>query len=293
MPSKGYLLKSLTKARTIIKDFKPDLVIGTGGYASLPLLFSAGQKGIPYYLQEQNGYAGLSNKFLAKKAKKVFVAYPNMEQFFPANKVVFSGNPLRNSRLVLGNKVEAQQKLGLNPELKTIFVTGGSLGAKTLNDSILQNLSLIKEHQIQVIWQCGSRYYTSLQSDAKLQNPLIQLKGFIEDMSVCYSAADLVVARSGAITVSELMLMGKACILVPSPNVTDNHQYKNAKAVEMENAAWLVEDHKAVSELMPLAADLLQNEKEIAQKAQNMAKLAKPNAATDIVELIIKEGKWN
>jgi UDP-N-acetylglucosamine--N-acetylmuramyl-(pentapeptide) pyrophosphoryl-undecaprenol N-acetylglucosamine transferase len=284
------LLRSLWKARDIVKKFKPDVVIGTGGYASGPVMRAAQRAGIPTLIQEQNSYAGVTNKLLAKKAARVCVAYDHMEQFFPPEKIVFTGNPVRSDILNLeGKREEGIKYYGLDPEKKTIVVIGGSLGARTLNNAMRDNVELFeKAEAIQVIWQCGKFYeyeYTAMET-AKLPN--VQCLAFIDRMDLLYAAADVVISRAGALSISELCLVGKPAILVPSPNVAEDHQTKNALALVEKGAARLVRDGDAGEKMLQDALLILESEALAFSLSESIRQMGRPNAAEAIAREAIK-----
>ena len=291
------VLKSIRMAKKLIRAFKPDIAIGVGGYASAPLLWAAGRLGIPTLIQEQNGYAGLTNKIVGKKAKSICVAYDGMERFFPADRIVFSGNPIRKEIVPATQKMreEAIEFYGLNPEKKHIFIVGGSLGSGTLNNAMKKWISdgCPGGENVEVIWQCGKYYkpsvYTFMQ-EAKANGlggeclTSIQHSDFIKRMDLAYAAADVVISRSGASSVSELCAAHKATIFVPSPNVAEDHQTHNAMALVNKDAAVLVKDSEAVEKLLPAACGLIENEEKIALLEKNIAALAKTDAAMTIAE---------
>ena len=284
------LLRSLFKARKIVRKFQPDVVIGTGGYASGPVMRAAQRAGIPTLIQEQNSFAGLTNKILGKKAAKVCVAYDHMEQFFPPEKIVFTGNPVRSDILNLeGKHEEALKYYALDPEKKTIVVIGGSLGAKTLNNAMRDNVEFFEKYDgIQVIWQCGKFYeyeYTAMET-AKLPN--IQCHAFIDRMDLLYAAADVVISRAGALSISELCLVGKPAILVPSPNVAEDHQTKNALALVEKGAARLVRDGDAGERMLQDALLILESEALAFGLSESIRQLGRPNAAEAIAREAIK-----
>jgi len=284
------LLKSLRQAFKIVSDFKPDAVVGVGGYASGPVLYAAQRKRIPTLVQEQNSYAGLTNKILARKANKICVAYPAMDRFFPAEKLVYTGNPVRKDILQLeGKREKGLAHFNLKEGKKTILILGGSLGAKTLNLAMLRNMESLHKSGYQVLWQCGKFYFKEMllaTDKAKLEN--IQLREFIREMDLAYAAADLIVSRAGALSVSELSLVGKPVIFIPSPNVAEDHQTKNALAYVNNVAAWLLKDSEAVGELKNKIDELLSDAVIAEELGKNIRKLAKPNAAIAIVEEIEK-----
>ena len=284
------VLSSIKASHKIIKDFKPDAVVGVGGYASGPLLYAATARNIPALIQEQNSYAGITNKLLAKRVSKVCVAYPNMEAFFPAEKLVLTGNPVRSDILDSNSKRdEALSHFGLAPDRKTILVIGGSLGARTINQSIAAGLEQIVKAGYQLIWQTGKAFYPQAQElEQKYGAKGIKPFEFIKRMDLAYAASDVVVSRAGALSISELCLVGKPAILVPSPNVAEDHQTKNAMALVQQHAAILVRDQEAGARLVSAALELAQDEKEQKRLSQNILKMGKPNAAADIVNELIK-----
>ncbi len=288
------LLKSLSDAKKIIKEFNPDIVIGVGGYASGPTLRVAGKLGIPTLIQEQNSYAGLTNKILAKNARKICVAYDGMDVFFPKKKIVFTGNPVRNDILnTTAKKAIAITHFGLNPNLKTILIIGGSLGARTINESIKDKLIQIKACNVQLLWQTGSYYYSAMKSavDGEACSNVFPQE-FINKMDFAYAVSDVIISRAGALSVSELCIVGKPAILVPSPNVSEDHQTKNAKSLVDKKAAIHVNDVDSHTKLVELALELVDNESFCNELSTNIKKLAKPNAAKEIVleikKLIVK-----
>ena len=256
------LMKSQCKARRVIREFQPHVAVGVGGYASGPTLKMAGGMGIPTLIQEQNSYAGVTNKLLAKKAHRICVAYEGMERFFPKDKILLTGNPVRQN--LLTNTVahdEAVRTFGLDPTKKTILVVGGSLGARTLNESMLQAWDTLKDSNVQVIWQTGKYYYEQITAQLKGKElPNVHVCDFISSMDAAYAAADLVISRAGAGSISEFCLLGKAVILVPSPNVAEDHQTKNALALVKKDAALYVKDAEAAAQLLPMALDTIGNE---------------------------------
>jgi len=282
------LMRSLLKARKVVKEFNPDVVIGVGGYASGPILYEAGKLGISSVLQEQNSFAGVTNKLLGKRASKICVAYENMERFFPAGKIVFTGNPVRRDVQFLTKQTEEANKyFGVNSDSPIILVLGGSLGARTINQSLLAKLDIISRSKVQVIWQTGKYYYQDIR--AKLDaNPIpnITLMQFITRMDLAYSIADVIISRAGAGTISELCLVGKPVILVPSPNVSEDHQTHNAMSLVEKDAAVLVRDTESVSNLVRVAIDLVNDKNRCEILSGNIRKLATPNATEDIVDVI-------
>lgn len=284
------LLRSLMQASSIIKEFQPDVVVGVGGYASGPVLYAAQKKGIPTLLQEQNSYAGLTNKILAKKAKKICVAYPDMDCFFPADKIVYTGNPVRKDILDLsGKKEEAIAHFGMDRSRKTLLVLGGSLGARTLNQAVLEDMSKLEANGYQVLWQCGKFYYQEMKGKlASAGLPHIYLNEFIREMDLAYAAADVIVSRAGALSVSELSMVGKPVVFIPSPNVAEDHQTKNAMAYVNHDAALLLKDNEAIGKLASQVDQILSDAKLSLQLGQNIKQLAKPNASIDIVNELEK-----
>lgn len=291
------LMKSRRLARKIVSEFRPQVAVGVGGYASGPTLDVAQKMGIPTLLQEQNSYAGVTNKLLAKKAKRICVAYEGMERFFPAEAIMMTGNPVRQNLLHAHHtREEAVAAMGLDPAKRTVLLIGGSLGARTLNDSVLENLSLIRQQKhIQFVWQTGKYYSQSIAERLSAQRCPENLKvmDFISNMDVAYAAADLVISRAGAGSISEFCLLGKPVILVPSPNVAEDHQTKNAMALVQKDAALFVADAEAPRTLMPLAVNTVNDAAKLASLSENVKKLAMPNAAEVIAREVIKlaEGK--
>lgn len=276
---------SYVAANRIIKRFKPDAVIGVGGYASGPIMLAATGKKVPSMIQEQNSYAGLTNKRLGKKVQKICVAYEHMERYFPKEKIVITGNPVRKDILNVGAKREqAIKHFNLDPGKKTLLILGGSLGARTINTSIIKHLQEVIDADVQLLWQTGKFYYEEMVSKAKNLNlDHVRILEFIREMDLAYAAADVVVSRAGALSISELCLVGKPVIFVPSPNVAEDHQTKNAKALIDKHAAVLVKDVVAEQKLVSEALALLKDEKRKAELAENIKQLAKPNATEDIV----------
>lgn len=285
------LWKSLRKARKIIRDFKPDAVVGVGGYASGPIGRVAAEAGIPLILQEQNSYAGVTNKLLAKKACRICVAYGNMERFFAKEKIVFTGNPVRKDLLQAQSaRQEGLEFYGLDTARKTVLVTGGSLGAGTLNKAVMRLLENYGNHpDVQILWQCGSYYYENLQKQLAGKLPgNIKLLAFLKRMDLAYAAADIVVARAGAGTISELCLLEKAAILIPSPNVAEDHQTKNAMALVNKDAAVMLKDAEAEEKLEAVLTDLLGDDVKRARLQQNIAGLAVRDSDEKIAREILK-----
>ncbi|MGK7390993.1 MAG: undecaprenyldiphospho-muramoylpentapeptide beta-N-acetylglucosaminyltransferase [Candidatus Cyclobacteriaceae bacterium M2_1C_046] len=284
------VIVSYLMARRIIKQFKPDVVIGTGGYASGPIVMAATQKGVATVLQEQNSYAGLANKNVALKADKICVAYENMERFFPKHKIVITGNPVRKDLLKeLPSKSEALAYWGLKEDRQTILIVGGSLGARTINDSVLKSLPEWKEHNIQVIWQTGRFYYDEMSRKArKIDYEDLEIKEFIDDMNMAYAAADIIISRAGALSISEHCLIKKPVIYIPSPNVAEDHQRKNAKALVDKDAAIMIKDIEAREKLSGKVTKLIKDKDRQRELSQNIAQLGKPDAAEQIVREIEK-----
>ena len=292
------VVKSVRMARKLIKEFKPDIAIGVGGYASAPLLWAATRMGVPTLIQEQNGYAGLTNKILGKKAKSICVAYEGMERFFPADRIVLSGNPIRKEIVPATPQMKAQafEFYGLDTQKKHIFVVGGSLGSRTLNEAMKKWIGdgCPGGKDIEVIWQCGKYYKKSIDSfmqEAKeAGKPVggIQHSDFIMRMDLAYAAADIVISRSGASSVSELCAAHKAVIFVPSPNVAEDHQTHNAMALVGKDAAIMVKDVEASEKLMSTACDLIENEEKITLMEKNISALALREAAMTIAEEVYR-----
>jgi len=283
------LLKSILKARKTVKDFKPNVVIGVGGYASGPTLWMASLMGIPTFIQEQNSYAGLTNKLLAKKAKKIFVAYEGMEKYFPKEKLVMTGNPVRqdleNSTV---KRDEAIKYFGLDSNKKVILCIGGSLGARTLNQSIFQHLETIEKSDIQLVWQCGSYYHNMAKEQLNsYKGSNIKLYDFISRMDLAYSVADVVISRAGASSISELCIVAKPAILVPSPNVAEDHQTKNALALVNKDAAIMVKDQQAKEILINEALKLSNDRSLCSILSANISKLALRSSAESIAKQIL------
>ncbi len=285
-----HLLQSMVRARKIIREFCPDLAVGVGGYASGPLIRAAFSAGIPALIQEQNSYAGMTNKLLGKKAACICVAYEGMERFFPKEKIVFTGNPVRENLLTgESGHEEAYAFFNIPENRKVLLITGGSLGARSINDAVLHNLELIQNSGVSVIWQTGSYYFKEMVEKTKGRLPEnISIHQFLNRMDLAYKAADLVIARAGAGTISELCLVGKPAILVPSPNVAEDHQTHNALALVKKKAAILVSDQKIKEELFPGAFGLIQNEGELRTMSEHIRKLARPDAAGKIADEAIK-----
>lgn len=284
------LAQSVLKAIKIIKDFKPDAAVGVGGYASGPLLYAASLKGIPTLIQEQNSYAGVTNKWLGKKAEKICVAFDGMEKFFQADKIIKTGNPVRKDSVAIDKKrLSAIELLKLSADKKTILVTGGSLGARTLNKSIHAGLQKLIDADVQVIWQTGKAYYKLLMEELGPDyNENVVITEFLSRMDLAYAAADVIISRAGAGTIAELCIVKKPVILVPSPNVAEDHQTKNALALVNDNAAIFIADRDAESNLVDRALELLKDKEQQNTLSKNIGKLALPNADTDIANEVIK-----
>lgn len=285
------IAKSLLKARSIIKRFKPDLVIGVGGYASGPTLKMAQFLGIPTVIQEQNSFPGKTNRMLAKKTGCICTAYEGMEKFFPNTRVVLTGNPVRKELNGEANckRQVAREMFNLKPELPTVLVIGGSLGARTLNRSMLQGVDAINQSGVQLLWQCGRRYFETLQDELIVKDKTnIHLHQFISRMDCAYEAADVIISRAGAISVSELSIVGKPVILVPSPNVSEDHQTKNAMALVEKNAAILIRDDDAREDLVEETIKLIKDNDRCQKLSKAIKKLEKPNAVAEIVDICEK-----
>ena len=280
------LLSSMWNSFRIIKSFKPDVVIGTGGFASGAVLKVASMLNIPTVIQEQNSYPGITNKLLAKKANKICVAYENLERFFPKDKMILTGNPVRQDLINEASKSEAIAYFKLDANKKTLLVLGGSLGARRINQLIEKELDVLLSQNIQIIWQCGKLYLNDYSKYNEKEN--VQVVAFIDRMDLVYAAADVVISRSGASSVSELCIVGKPTIFIPSPNVSEDHQTKNAKAISDKNGAILIRESELETQFETVFSDLISSESKQAELSQNIKKLAKPNATKDIVEEIVK-----
>jgi UDP-N-acetylglucosamine--N-acetylmuramyl-(pentapeptide) pyrophosphoryl-undecaprenol N-acetylglucosamine transferase len=279
------LLKSLLLSIKILRDFKPDVAVGVGGYASGPLLLAAKFIGIPYYIQEQNSFAGITNKALAAKAEHIFVAYPGMEKFFPAEKITLSGNPVRKDLIdAKGKKAKATAHFSLDAAKKTILIIGGSQGARSINQAVLAGLDRLAEAGIQVIWQTGIAFESTAKEAVSIpENTYVS--AFIYEMDLAYAMADLVISRAGASSVSEICLLGKASILIPLPGAAEDHQTENAKSLVSQNAAILVRDSEVKESLITEALRAIQSDLSSIEK--NSLRLAKPNAAHEIAQSIL------
>ena len=294
------LIRSMRQARKIVRDFRPDVGVGVGGYASGAAMKVAAKMGVPILLQEQNGFAGVTNKLLKDDAKKICVAYEGMERFFPKEKIILTGNPVRQN-LTSGTKEEAikyfNQEFGVNfsTDKKTLLIIGGSLGARTINQSLITHLNDLIDSDIQVIWQTGKNYFADCQtaleeynSKFKILNSRFICTDFVSQMPLAYALADLVISRAGASSISELCLLGKPSILVPSPNVAEDHQTHNAMALVKKDAAVLVKDVDAKDTLIATALPLIKDDKQLAALHDNILKLALPNSARLIAEEVMK-----
>lgn len=284
------LIHSMVLARRIIRKFKPEVVIGVGGYASAPTLRAASALGIPTLIQEQNSYAGVANKLLAKKAKKICVAYEGMERFFQKDKIILTGNPVRQDLFAVAPKtVEAYEFFGLNPKKKTILVVGGSLGARTINQSIISGLDKLLKTEVQIIWQTGKFYIENARKAAEqFVSPTLLVTDFVSRMDLAYSIADLVISRAGASSISELCLLAKPVILVPSPNVAEDHQTQNALALVRKEAAIMIRDSDAIGQLVDKSIELIQNGPELIKLSVNIQKLAEKDSADRIALEVMK-----
>ena len=280
------LLSSLWKSRAIIKSFKPDVVIGTGGFASGPLLQMANSLNIPTLIQEQNSYPGITNKLLSKKANKICVAYENLERFFPKEKMILTGNPVRQDLInIVSKREEAIKFFNLDPSKKTLLVLGGSLGARRVNQLIEKEKDSILNLNVQVIWQCGKFY---LDEYKKYNSDSIQVFAFLDRMDLVYAAADFVISRAGASSVSELSIVGKPVLFIPSPNVAEDHQTKNSKSIVDKNGALMIKESELDENFNTIFSDFVTNENLQKQLSENIKKLAKVNATKDIVDEIVK-----
>ncbi len=281
------LIVSLLRSRKIIKTFQPDAVIGTGGFASGPLLQVATSKKIPSLIQEQNSYPGITNKLLGKKVNTICVAYEGLEKFFPKEKIRVTGNPIRKDLLDVKSKhIESKDAFKLIHSKYTLLVLGGSLGARRINQLIETNITTFKDQNVQVIWQCGKLYYDQYKHYNELKN--VQVHAFLNNMDMAYAAADVIISRAGAISVSELCIVGKPVIFIPSPNVAEDHQTKNAKAVADKNAAILIKEKDLETDFENQFSDLISNEEKREELSKNIEALALVNATNDIVDEVEK-----
>lgn len=281
------LISSLLRSRKIIKAFKPDVVIGTGGFASGPLLHVASSKGIPCVIQEQNSFPGITNKLLGKKVNTICVAYEGLEKFFPKDKIKLTGNPIRKDLLEVKDKqIEGKDAFKLKHNKQTLLVLGGSLGARRINQLIEANIDFFEAQDIQVIWQCGKLYYKQYKLYDELKN--VQVHAFLNQMDLAYAAADVIISRAGAISVSELCIVGKPVIFIPSPNVAEDHQTKNAKSVADKNAAILISEKDLDSDFQNQFSELISNEEKQKELSKNIEALALVNATNDIADEVEK-----
>ncbi len=281
------LAASMLKARKVVRQFHPDVVVGVGGYASGPVLRVAGNWRIPAIIQEQNSFPGITNRILAKKVSKICVAYPDMERFFPEDKIILTGNPVRQSLLSQVERKEAAEYFGLNPNKKVLFVTGGSLGARTINEGLLAGYQRLIDDDVQVIWQTGKFYYEQVKAQVS-DNKNIKIMAFVDRMEAAFSLADVVVSRAGASSISEIALLNKAAVFVPSPNVSEDHQTKNAMALVKEEAAVMVKDTEVKEKLVSEVLLLIKDEERLSKLRMNVNKFAMPDAANMIVDELIK-----
>jgi len=282
------LFNSLLKAGRIIRQFKPDIAIGTGGFASGPTLMMASRKNVPTLIQEQNSFPGITNKFLGKKANVICVAYDGLERFFPAHKIVKTGNPIRESLLsihIKGKVKQAKELFNLKKKRKTVLVLGGSLGARKINELIEQNISFFKEQKIQLLWQCGKLYYDEYKKYDEKKN--VHVHAFINEMDLAYAAADIIISRAGASSVSELCIVGKPTIFIPSPNVAEDHQTKNAKFIEQKHGAILLRESE-LDTFSIIFETLIKDKGKQESLSENMKELALPNATNHIVSEVEK-----
>lgn len=281
------LMSSLVKSRKIVKNFKPDVAIGTGGFASGAVVRVAAQMGVPTVIQEQNSYPGITNKLLSKNAKAICVAYEGLEKFFPKEKIVFTGNPVRQDLLnVAENRQDAIKHFDLDANKKTLLVLGGSLGARRINQLIEKEMDFILNQNVQIIWQCGKFYFEEYKKHNEKDG--VQVLSFIDRMDLVYAAADMIISRAGASSVSELAIVGKPTIFIPSPNVAEDHQTKNAKAIADKNGAILIKEPELDIRFEDVFSEVAQNQELQNNLSQNIKNLAKPNATKDIVDEIVK-----
>jgi len=287
------LTRSLKMSKNIIKEFEPDVVVGVGGYASGPVLYQANKMKIPTLIQEQNSYAGITNKILAKRAQKICVAYEGMEQYFPEKKILLTGNPVRQDLLdKIGNKTEALKHFDLDTDKKTILVIGGSLGARTINESVIKGINKIGRSDFQLLWQTGKHYFDEAKKvtdQSEYKN--IKVLDFIKRMDFAYAAADIIISRAGAGTISELSLVGKPVILVPSPNVAEDHQTKNALSLVNRKAAIMIKDDNAKERLINTALELIQNKILMNTVSKNIGGMALRDSAKIIAQEVLKLSK--
>jgi len=284
------LFQSASMAKKIVNEFKPEIAIGVGGFASGPILRAAANQKIPTLIQEQNSYAGITNKILGRKVNSICVAYDNMERFFPFKKIILTGNPVRENLLKnIQNKNEALEYFGLTGNERVILIVGGSLGARSINNAVLKNLEVIAKSGVQVIWQTGAIYFEKIQAEIQGKRPEnLQVHKFLSRMDLAYSSANVVISRAGAGTISELCLVGKPAILIPSPNVSEDHQTKNALALVDKDAAVMITDAEIDKKLFQVAFDLVNNDELCQLMATNIKILAKPEATKTIVDEVEK-----
>ncbi len=284
------LISSLVRSWIILKQFKPHVAVGVGGFASGPILEMAYRQNIPTLIQEQNSYAGVTNRLLAKKADKICVAYSNMQRYFPAEKILLTGNPVREDLKVRGNREEAIEYFGFDKGKAVIFVFGGSLGARTINQAMAANFEIIKEQQerIQVLWQAGKLYIEDYEQCETARLPNVTIKQFIDRMDLAYAMSDVVICRAGALTIAELALLGKASVLVPSPNVAEDHQKKNAQAIVDVGGGIMVEDREAAALMVKEAIALLQDQTAKTKIEEAIKQIARPQAAQEIARQVIE-----
>ncbi len=281
------LMASMLRARKLIQQFKPNVVIGTGGFASGPLLYMAEKAGLPCLIQEQNSFPGITNKWLSKRAKTICVAYKGLERFFPAEKIVLTGNPIRKELLAgIENKVAAKDQLGVKHGRHTVLILGGSLGARRINQLIESRLEFFDDNKVELIWQCGSLYYSDYRRYNSMEH--VQVHAFLDNMNVAYAAADIIISRAGASSVSELCVVGKPVVFIPSPNVAEDHQTKNAKAIADEGSALLIKETDLEENFDVEFSNLLGSKQKQEQLSEHIKKLAKPNATQEIVNEIEK-----
>ncbi len=281
---------SLWKAAGILRRFRPDVVVGVGGYASGPVLYLAARQGIPTLIQEQNSFPGITNRLLAKRVNRICVAYPDMERYFPSSKLKLTGNPVRDLiRSSQANRLEALRYFGLDEKRKTIFVFGGSLGAGSFNVAMSKQLNLLESHpEVQVLWQTGKLYWETYAQLPVVRHPRVKALAFVDRMDLAYAAADVVVSRAGALSVSELAVAGKAVVFIPSPNVAEDHQTKNAKALVDRHAALMLPDADTEENILRVPLELLADEDALRKLEQNIRSLAKPRAAEDLAKEIVQ-----
>ncbi|SDB66169.1 UDP-N-acetylglucosamine-N-acetylmuramylpentapeptide N-acetylglucosamine transferase [Flavobacteriaceae bacterium MAR_2010_188] len=281
------LVSSLVRSKQIIKSFKPDVAIGTGGFASGPLLYAAASAGVPCLIQEQNSFPGITNKILAKQVDKVCVAYKGLEKFFPADKIKLTGNPIRKDLLFIDSKtVKAKDDFKLKHGKHTLLVLGGSLGARNINRLIEENLQFFKKENVQLIWQCGKLYYQDYRKYDQMES--VQVHEFLNNMDMAYAAADIIISRAGASSVSELCVVGKPVIFIPSPNVAEDHQTKNAMAIVNEDSALIIKEDELEAKFKETVTSLVNSSSKQKELGENIKKLAMINATKDIVDEIEK-----